>query len=133
MSSRPVAKKPPQDYSPTSKTLTTAYSGWVSDAIFCADCDTVRLFLSLSGWDGTSLELTTQIYVSATDTWHTELRITGGTAAIDDASIADTGILADEGDAVAVPLDVRGHERVRVRAKRTGGSAGDLTLYASAG
>lgn len=132
--SRPVQKAAPIDVSPSTKTLTTAYSGWTSDTFFCKDMDTLRVHLAVGdGWDGTSLELKSQVYEASSATWFTELSNTAGTAAVDSVTIADATTFATESDACVIALDVRGYERVRVAAKRTGGSAGSLTMYMSGG
>lgn len=132
---RIVKKFPVRDVSPSTKTLTTSYgSGYVTDEFRVTDFSYVTAFLLVSnGWDGTSLELKIEVYNSDNDTWYSESRVSSGTAALDEITITDAAVFSTESDATTVLLDVRGHDRVRLRAKRTGGSAGDLTVHLSGG
>lgn len=120
------------DISQASKTLTTAYTGYYTDAVFCQEYDTLRLLCSISGWDGTSLEIMSQIRDDVDGDWHSELKNTSGTISLDSGSVADS-VLDAESDTVAIPVDVRGIVQIRFAFKRTGGSAGDLTVLATGG
>jgi len=108
--------------------LPTSYgAGWVSNEFPTVGLDELKLLFEVSGaFDGTSIEIKTQVVddTPGEDKSYTELQPTG---VLDDATVA-AAILTSESNLISYSLGCQQYDRVKVYAKRTGGTQGDLAL-----
>jgi len=116
------------DVSPSTTTVTTAYaSGWVTSWIDPGLAWFARMLLFVTKADATTIELLLEVEdVDGTDGYET-WRISSGAASKDEVTLtaADLGTT----HRIALQVDVSDVRRLRLRAKKTGGS-GTVTLTA---
>lgn len=125
------------DLSPTSLTLTAAYGGWISDIFDCSKFDVLKVYLEFSGGlDATTVELKSQVEDRLGVDFFTEFQVQPGVApqavTLDEiqVTVAD---LAAESSRICIHFSCKTFRRVRFQAKRTGGTAGALTLEVTGG
>lgn len=115
------------DVSPEDASLTDAYAdGWVSGWISAPLAQYVRLLLTLTTSDADSFELRLEVEDSSGTDGFTTLRISSGTASIDEVQITPAAASATE--RYAVQVFVPDCRRFRVRAKETGAGSTAPTL-----
>lgn len=115
------------DVSPAITDLTDAYAdGWVSDWISAPLAQYVRLLMTFITEDADSFELRLEVEDGSGTTGYTTLRISSGTATIDEIQITPAAASATE--TYAVQVFVPDCRRFRVRAKETGAGSTAPTL-----
>lgn len=107
--------------------LTGAYSGWASEFVGVGQAEFGRLLLDVTKDDATTIELRFLVEEETGDTGYKSFKVSEGVAALDEIQLTAADL--DTEDHVSIDLDIRGIKRLKVEAKKTGGS-GTVNLAA---
>lgn len=112
--------------------VTTTITDWVSDWLDVSDAEEAIFMFTIVKGDATSFTFTLEEEDATGTTGFRTQRVSSGSAADDTLTVTASSLAAT--DYVAVPVQVRGVARVRVKAIKTGGSGSPtIALKATAG
>lgn len=112
--------------------ITSAYTGWVSSWIDVTDAEMATVLLTIVKGSETSILLIVEHEDVTETTGYRMQKIASGAASDDELTITSDSLAAT--DYVAIPLQVQGSARIRVKAKYSGGSApGTVAAHAMLG